>query len=60
MITLNVLIVLYTIIGLWRFKKLYGHYNLFYEEPQLWIFLLCGCVFVSITNIIFACIKYLP
>jgi multisubunit Na+/H+ antiporter MnhG subunit len=62
MITLSVFVVLYTIIGLWRFKKLYGHYNIVdeEEEPILRTLLLVLCAIFSFAAVLFLIIKYLP
>ena len=60
MITLSALAVLYTIFGFRKFKKRYGHYNLFYEEPKGWTLILAaGAVFSSLLAVLLI-IKYLP
>lgn len=60
MITLSVLVVLYAIVGSWIFKKRYGHFNVFDEEPELWKFLLILCIIASFLIVIIGCVKYLP
>ena len=60
MITLSVLAVLYTIFGFMKFKKRYGHYNLFYEEPKGWTFILALCAIFSFMVAMLLIIKYLP
>jgi len=40
MMTLTILSTLYSIFGLMRFKKLYGNYDIFDQDPKLWLMLL--------------------
>jgi len=60
MITLTIISLLYSIFGLIRFKKLYGHYTLFDEDMKAWTFLLAmSIIYSSIMGIGFI-VKYLP
>jgi hypothetical protein len=40
MITLAILSILYAIFGLMRFKKIYGHYNVYDEDMKPWTLLI--------------------
>ena len=60
MITLYIISVLYTIFGTIRFKKLYGHTNLFDEDPKLWTFILLFSIVVTFVIGVFLIVKYLP
>jgi len=59
MITLATLSILYAIFGLMRFKKLYGHYNIF-DELKAWTFLLAMSIIYSCLMGIVFIVKYLP
>jgi hypothetical protein len=60
MITLTIISLLYTIFGLIRFKKLYGHYTLFDEDMKAWTLLLAISIVYSGAMTIGLIIKYLP
>ena len=60
MITLTIISILYSIFGLIKFKKIYGHYTMFDEDPKLWTMLLLFTTIFSLTMGMFFIIKYLP
>jgi len=60
MITLTVLSTLYSIFGLMRFKKLYGNFDLFDQDPKPWIILLLFTTVFSFAMGMFFSLKYLP
>ena len=60
MITLTILSVLYSFFGLMRFKKLYGHYNVFEEDMKPWTLLIVLATSFSFSMVIFFILKYLP
>jgi hypothetical protein len=60
MITLTIISLLYSIFGLIRFKKLYGHYTIVDEDIKAWTLLLAlAIIYSSVTGIGFI-VKYLP
>jgi hypothetical protein len=60
MITLTIISILYSIFGLMRFKKIYGHYNVYDEEMKGWTLLVAmTTIYSSLMGIIFI-VKYLP
>jgi hypothetical protein len=60
MITLTIISLLYSIFGLMRFKKLYGHYTIFDEDMKAWTLLLAlSIIYSSVMGIGFI-VKYLP
>jgi len=60
MITLTTICILYSIFGLMRFKKLYGHYTIFDEDMTVWTLLLSmSIIFSSIMGMLLI-VKYLP
>ena len=60
MITLTIISLLYTIFGLIRFKKLYGHYTLADEDMKAWTLLLALAIIYSSVMGIGFIVKYLP
>lgn len=60
MITLTIICVLYSIFGIIRFKKIYGHSNIFEEEPMLWTFILVIAIAMAAALGLFLILKYLP
>ena len=44
MITLTIISLLYSIFGLMRFKKIYGHYNVYEEDSSAVFFIFCKMV----------------
>ena len=60
MITLTTICILYSIFGLMRFKKLYGHYNIFDEDMKAWTLLLVMSIVYSGALGITLIVKYLP
>lgn len=60
MITLYIISVLYTIFGNIRFKKLYGHSNIFDENPKLWTLTLVFSMVATFVIGAFLIVKYLP
>ena len=60
MITLTTITILYSIFGLMKFKKLYGHYTIFDEDMKAWTLLLALSIFYSSIMVILFIIKYLP
>ena len=60
MITLTIISALYSIFGFMRFKKLYGHYDLFKESPNLWIIILLFSTIYSAFMSLILIVKYLP
>ena len=60
MITLTIISTLYSIFGLMRFKKLYGHYNVFDEDMEPWTMILVFTIIFSFAMGISLIIKYLP
>jgi hypothetical protein len=60
MITLTIISLLYSIFGLMRFKKLYGHYTIFDEDMKAWTFLLAMSIIYSSVMGIALIVKYLP
>jgi hypothetical protein len=60
MITLTIISLLYSIFGLMRFKKLYGHYTVFDEDMKMWTLLLAMSIFYSGIMVILLIVKYLP
>ena len=60
MITITILSTLYSIFGLMRFKKLYGHYTIFDEDMKAWTFLLAMSIIYSSIMGIILIVKYLP
>jgi hypothetical protein len=60
MITLAILSILYSFFGLMRFKKIYGHYNVYDEDMKGWTLLIAlTTIYASMMGISFI-IKYLP
>ena len=60
MITLAILSILYAIFGLMRFKKIYGHYNVFDEDMKVWTLLIAlTTIYASMMGITFI-VTYLP
>ena len=60
MITLAILSILYSFFGLMRFKKIYGHYNVYDEDMKGWTLLLSmSIIYSSIMGMVFI-VKYLP
>ncbi len=60
MITLTIISILYSFFGLMRFKKLYGHYDVFDEYMEPWTMILVFTTIFSFAMGIFFIIKYLP
>ena len=60
MITLTIICLLYSIVGTIRFKKLYGHSNIFDEKPMLWTFILVLAMAMAFALGLFLILKYLP
>jgi hypothetical protein len=60
MITLTIISILYSIFGLMRFKKLYGHYTIFDEDMKAWTLLLAMSIVYSGALGITLIVKYLP
>jgi len=60
MITLTILCMLYTLFAYRKFKKLYGDYNIFGEDPKVWTFVLLLTTAWSITMGIVFIVTYLP
>jgi len=60
MITLTTICILYSIFGLMRFKKIYGHYTIFDEDMKAWTLLLAMSIFYSGIMVILLIVKYLP
>jgi hypothetical protein len=60
MITLTIISILYSIFGMMRFKKLYGHYTLFDEDMKAWTLLLVMSIVYSGVLGITLIVKYLP
>jgi hypothetical protein len=60
MITLTTICILYSIFGLMRFKKLYGHYTIFDEGMKAWTLLLAMSIIYSGVMGIALIVKYLP
>jgi hypothetical protein len=60
MITLTIISILYSIFGMMKFKKLYGHYNLFDEDMKVWTLLLALSIFYSSIMVILSIVTYLP
>ena len=60
MITLTIISILYAIFGSMRFKKLYGHYNVYDEDMKAWTLLLSMSIIYSSLMGIVLIIKYLP
>ncbi len=60
MITLTIISLLYSIFGLIRFKKIYGHYTLVGEDMKAWTLLLAFAIIYSGAMTIGLIIKYLP
>jgi hypothetical protein len=60
MITLTIISLLYSIFGLIRFKKLYGHYTLADEDMKAWTLLLALAIIYSSVMGIGFIVKYLP
>jgi hypothetical protein len=60
MITLTIISLLYSIFGLMRFKKLYGHYTIVDEDMKAWTFLLAMSIIYSSVMGIGFIVKYLP
>jgi hypothetical protein len=60
MITLTTITILYSIFGLMKFKKLYGHYTIFDEDMKAWTFLLAMSIIYSSIMGIILIVKYLP
>ncbi len=60
MITLTIISLLHSIFGLIRFKKLYGHYDLFDEDMKAWTLLLAMSILYSGVMGIALIVKYLP
>ena len=60
MITLAILSILYAIFGLMRFKKIYGHYNVFDEDMKVWTLLIAlTTIYASMMGLTFI-VTYLP
>ena len=60
MITLAILSIIYSFFGLMRFKKIYGHYNVYDEDMKGWTLLLSmSIIYSSIMGMVFI-VKYLP
>ena len=60
MITLTILSILYAIFGLMRFKKIYGHYNVFDEDMKVWTLLIAlTTIYASMMGLTFI-VTYLP
>ena len=60
MITLTTICILYSIFGLMRFKKLYGHYNIYDEDMKGWTLLLSMSIIYSSIMGMVLIVKYLP
>jgi len=60
MITLTIISLLYSIFGLIRFKKLYGHYTLADEDMKAWTLLLAMSIMYSSIMGIVLIVNYLP
>jgi hypothetical protein len=60
MITLTTICILYSIFGLMKFKKLYGHYTVFDEDMKAWTLLLAMSILYSGVMGIALIVKYLP
>jgi hypothetical protein len=60
MITLTIISLLYSIFGLMRFKKVYGHYTIFDEDMKAWTLLLAMSIIFSSMIGILLIVKYLP
>jgi hypothetical protein len=60
MITLTIISILYSIFGLMKFKKKYGHYTLFDEDMKPWTLLLALSIIYSSVMGIGLIVKYLP
>ena len=60
MITITILSALYSIFGLMRFKKLYGNYDIFDQDPKLWTMLLVIAISNSFAMGIYYTLTYLP
>jgi hypothetical protein len=60
MITLTILSIIYSIFGLLRFKKLYGHYTIFDEDMKAWTFFLYLAILYAGTAAFVLIVKYLP
>jgi hypothetical protein len=60
MMTLTILSTLYSIFGLMRFKKLYGNYDIFDQDPKLWLMLLVIAISNSFAMGIYYTLTYLP
>lgn len=60
MITLAILSILYSFFGLMRFKKIYGHYNVYDEDMKGWTLLIAlTTIYASMMGMTFIVI-YLP
>ncbi len=60
MITLTIISILYSIFGLMRFKKIYGHYNVYDEDMKGGTLLVAMTTIYSILMGIVFIVKYLP
>jgi hypothetical protein len=60
MITITILSTLYSIFGLMRFKKLYGDYEIFDQDPKPWLMILVISICFSFAMGIYYSLKYLP
>jgi len=60
MITLTIISILYAIFGLLRFKKIYGHYNVYDEDMKGWTLLVAMTTIYSILMGMVLIVKYLP
>ena len=60
MITLTTITILYSIFGMMRFKRIYGHYTIFDEDMKAWTLLLAMSIFYSGIMVILLIVKYLP
>jgi hypothetical protein len=60
MITLTTISTIYSIFGLIIFKKKYGTYEIFHNDPKLWTIMLALTLFITIVGGITLMITYLP
>ena len=60
MITLTILSILYSFFGLMRFKKIYGHYNVYDEDMKGWTLLIALTTIFSFGMGICFILTYLP
>ena len=60
MITLAIISIIYSFFGLMRFKKIYGHYNVYDEDMKGWTLLIALTTIYSCMMGIVFIVRYLP